>query len=91
MTTEYDAKIAELERAETELRLQRRALEQLRAESLCPFKIGEVLTDKRGVRAILKRIYVNYNGYAMDAARLRKDGSEGRMMRLNDWDNWGKV
>ena len=53
--TEYDDKIAEIKEQEYQLCQQREGLEQLRAELLCPFKVGDVLTDKKGSKAVLKR------------------------------------
>ena len=51
--TEYDDKIAELITQEEALRLERLGLEFLRALALCPFKIGDVLIDYVGHKAVL--------------------------------------
>jgi len=90
--TEYDDKIAEIKEQEYQLCQQREGLEQLRAELLCPFKVGDVLTDKKGSKAVLKRISASSwsRGYSMFGARLRKDNSEGRIAELYEWNEWGK-
>ena len=59
MATEYDAEIADLERQETELRQQRKVLEQRRAESLCPFEIGDVIVKKGGWEQGTKAVVAN--------------------------------
>ena len=87
--TEYDDDIARLRTEEAELHLRLQGLEQLRAEVLCPFKVGDILTNQAGLRAIVKTISAGvFHDYEMRGARLRKDGSEGRMMTLYNWDNW---
>ena len=88
--TEYDKKIAELEAAETELRLQRHGLEELRAKFLCPFKVGDILINEKGKRVIVRTISPSWGSYLMKGNMLRKDGSEGRLAKLYDWDNWRK-
>ena len=91
--TEYDAQIAELITQEEKLCQQREGLEQLRAEQLCPFKVGDVLIDRRGHKAVVKAIFApswQSEGYAMRGAMLRKDGSEGRIAKLYIWDKWKK-
>ena len=91
--TEYDDKIAELITQEEALRLERLGLEFLRALALCPFKVGDVLIDRRGHKAVLKEISASSwqpESYAMRGAMLRKDGSEGRIAKLDIWAEWEK-
>jgi len=53
-------------------------LKQSRAELLCPYKIGDIITNRRGgTQAKISRIVPGYGRYEMFGYFLRKDGTPG--------------
>ncbi len=77
--------------------LQKTLKEQLqhRAEYLCPFKVGDVVTrtlgQKRVIRARVSKIGANhYVGYNVWGIRILTDGTDGQGIYLNSFDHWVK-
>ena len=90
MATQFDQEIAELDSQRKGIVARLSILRQNRAESLCPFKVGDLMNDNRGRKAKITDISPGYfsTDFELSGNRIKKDGTEGRDMRLYDWDNW---
>lgn len=70
-------------------------LRKIQALQACPFKVGEILVDKKGQRAVIRNIgphsWWGGDGYGMTGVYLKKDGTEGkRRCQFYNWDKWKK-
>ena len=93
--TQYDAEIEQLDEQIRDLGQKQHALEQKRAEELCPFKVGDIVERTKHSTEIqrvqITRIAPGYS-YTLFGRVLKKDGSLGfRQTRLYDFENWQKV
>ena len=86
----YDAEIKKLEEEEDRIGSELREAEDKRANFLCPFKVGDSIINRKNKKAVVVRIYASYSDYAMNISMIRKDGTQGRIARAYDWDNWEK-
>jgi hypothetical protein len=87
--TKYDAEIKELESQVELLEAKLNALNQMRAEELCPLKVGDIVVSKNGKEAKITAIYPRFGEYAMNGAYINKNGLAGKANhRLYGWDNW---
>ena len=86
----YDAEIKKLEEEEDRIIGELREAENKRANFLCPFKVGDSLINRNNKKAVVMRIYNRYSGYAMNVSMIRKDGTQGRIARAYEWDDWKK-
>ena len=89
--TPFDKEIEELNADIKTKQVKLKSLEQLRAETLCPFTIGQVLISiRKGQKAKLDRIRPGgWEDYAMDGYFLKKDGTPGIQFRqLYQGDGW---
>ena len=80
--TQYDKEIVELEKRVDQLQSQLYNLRQLQAEKLCPHKVGDIITNKRGdKKAQISRIKASCGNYTMFGYWLKKDGTPGTQVR----------
>ena len=86
----YDNEIKKLEEERGRIRSELREAKDKRANFLCPFKVGDSLINKNNKKAVVKRIYDGYSDYTMNVSMIRKDGTQGRIARAYDWDDWKK-
>lgn len=90
--TEYDVEIQALTQEGEAIAGKLRGLQALRAISLCPFHVGDILTDKNGKTARVTGIKAGdyqYDPYLLRGVSFRKDGTEGRPInRFYAWDAW---
>ena len=64
-------------------------LRQLKAEMLCPHKVGDIITNKKGDRqAKISRITYGSGDYKMMGYWLKQDGSPGTQLRELYWFEW---
>ena len=66
-------------------------LQQSRAEFLCPYRIGQVVQDTRGHRAVVTGIYALLfgDGYELEGRYLLKSGKKSDKTRTLHWfDDW---
>ena len=103
MATQFDKEIAELDSQRKGIVARLSILRQNRAESTCPFKVGDLMISsrQRGIRASsgieTRRAKVTdispgyYGDFKLSGNHIKKDGTEGRTMELYDWDNWKRV
>jgi hypothetical protein len=88
-TTQYDGDIQALEEQIDTLRNRLYHLRQLRAEELCPHKVGDIITDKKGKRtAKISSIIAGYGDYEMHGCLQKKDGSFSDYSRQLYWFEW---
>ena len=84
----FDQEIGELKHQMEGLRERLRSLEQSRANYLSPFEVGDLMVNKKGEKAIITSIHHSYDSFSLHGDRLRKDGSQGRNMKIYAWDGW---
>lgn len=89
MKTEYDDKIAELEHRIEELKEELNHVKQLKAEFICPYKIGQIMIGRRKQRAQITEVKpsLRLRGYETWGRNILKDGSSGVVIRelYDDW------
>jgi hypothetical protein len=54
----------------------------------CPYKIGDIVVNKKGKRARITEITTGYQTYQLIGATIRKDGSDGAVGMLAWWQEW---
>jgi hypothetical protein len=88
---ELTQEIDELNMQINELATKRGKLFQQRAEILCPYKVGDILTDNKGKRqAVIVRISPFYNciQYEIHGRWILKSGEQGKethYLSLSEW------
>lgn len=87
-TTPFDQEIEDIENQRTDLYKRLSFLRQSRAEYLCPFKVGDLMVHSEREKAIITSISEDYFSYELRANRLRKDGTEGRIIKLYRFEGW---
>lgn len=67
--------------------------EQMIAEMVCPFKVGDRLINRAGEIFVLQIIYADCgDDYGMKGRKLKKEGVLGKVLReLYNFDGWKKV
>lgn len=88
--TKYDKEIKELEEQQGVIGKRLSNLRLSRAESLCPYKIGDIITSKNGKRRakISKITASTYSDYKLWGYWMKKDGSIGTQYRELYWFEW---
>jgi len=75
----------ELRILDTEICVRRLKIDQLSKEKaglLCPYKVGDIITNTTSKeKAVLVRIDAGYKDYVLQGRLIKKDGSEGKMIR----------
>jgi len=87
--------IEALEKDRDDLNKEIRTRQQILAEKLCPFKVGDRIRGHGNVYEIFE-IYPNYsnnNGFQLRGSQIRKDGTLfKKVTRLYNWiGDWEKV
>ncbi len=86
----YDGEIKKLEEERGRIGGELVEAKNKRANFLCPFKVGDSLTSGKTKRGVVVSIYASWSSYVMDVSLLRKDGTQGRIARVYDWEDWEK-
>ena len=89
--TPFDDEINNLETrigvAGTELGI----LKKKRAEYFCPYKVGQILVNKKGQRVEITAILSGWSfpDYKLKGQHILKSGERSQITRtLYDWDDW---
>ena len=88
--TKYDRNIEILEKQIARLNKTLSDFQQRKAEALCPHKVGDVITDKKGKRKAKITVisYDGFNGYRIIGHWVLKDGSIGKEAHKLYWFEW---
>lgn len=88
--TKYDKEIEGLEEQQGVIGKRLSDLRLSRAESLCPHKIGDIITSKNGKRQakISKITAPTFGDYKLWGYWVKKDGSIGTQYRELYWFEW---
>ncbi len=91
MSTSYDADTDQLEKDYRQIREKLLELRRKRAMSICPFKIGDILTSKDKRARITDIMPRGQDSYKIIGIFLKKDGMDSkREGQLYSWDKWEK-
>ena len=84
----------ELQILETEIcvrRLKVNKLKKEKAELLCPYKIGDIITNNHtNQKAVLERIDAGYGDYFLQGRLILKDGTESKTIQELWHSAWGE-
>lgn len=96
-STQYDQEIKNTEAQLEPLNKRRSELYVLRAQELCPFKIGDIVVSgarikRRAIITVINSEYLSLNGYGygyvMVGRWIKKDGTQGENRQLYSFDRW---
>lgn len=89
-TEQYDSEITELEGQIEAFEHRLGVVKQLKAEALCPHKVGDEIVNKKGDRrAKITAIRSDWDDYKMLGYWFKKDGTLGTQLRQLYWLEWG--
>ena len=88
----YDNEIKKLEEEQKRIGAELSEANQRKADFLCPYKVGDILVDKKGRQARVAKIYPGYMGYHVKLQYILKSGKEGLVThKLYVLDGWKPV
>uniref|UniRef100_A0A6M3J554 Uncharacterized protein n=1 Tax=viral metagenome TaxID=1070528 RepID=A0A6M3J554_9ZZZZ len=92
MISPYDTEIKQLEAERDRIGAELSEAKQRRAEFLCPYKVGDILEDKKGKQAKVVEIKSGWSDYTVNLCHILKSGKTGLVTHtLYDWDGWKPV